>query len=156
MATLDRDPLTSPWLRIFAFVLVLLYPSKIAEELQDLEPEAPLAKSLPHEPRGKTQSSRPLKLAPVSGLDRDAFLAAFKRQVDEPLMACLRAALGTHGRLTLLARLSREGKLTTARILDPASLKLSCVQDALEKMEFRVAGRSLRDESIEVQWRFDF
>lgn len=64
--------------------------------------------------------------------------------------------MGPRGSVTLMARLSRAGRLSAIRLLDPAGLEIECAAQAIGKMQLREVGQTSTDESLEIKWRFDW
>lgn len=97
-----------------------------------------------------------MKLKSLSPLDRDAFLLSFERQAARDLIPCLLAETGASGSLSLLARLHKQGSLTSIRALGAPAPLPECAVRAVEAMHFDTISARLTSDSLEIQWRFDY
>jgi hypothetical protein len=128
--------------------LLALYPCELSES------DAP-GPARPAGPGWHEAAKPKLELQKRSSLDREAFLLAFKQQAGRSLISCLREQVGPTGRVTFVARLHRNGRLSGSRLLI-ANSHLDCAVEALSAMSFTAATQTMNDESTEITWRFDW
>jgi len=147
MAFLDGDSVMG-WLFL---ALLALYPCELSES--DAQPPARPGHWSRHEdpaPRGD------FKARGYGAVDKPLFLAKFTEQAGKELMPCLRKSIASTGTLSFLGRLHKTGELTGVRILTKVEVADECIQVAIEKMSFREVGETMRDDNLEVNWRFDW
>ena len=134
-------------------ILIILY----AVLLSDLSGDANRARQEKLQDHAQPPPAKPeLQLTDASSVDREAFLAAFARQASSDLVPCLKAQGERLGSISLLARLSKQGKLTSVRLVSPKTIGKDCVIAACEKMTFAAVGSKLQKENVEIAWRFEW
>ena len=134
-------------------ILIILFPILLSDlsdgpESARAKQAAPLVTAAPSKPG--------LQLNHASAVDRDAFLASFARQASSELVPCLKAQGERLGWISLLARLSKQGKLTSVRIVSPKTINKDCVIAASQNMTFAGVGSKLQKENVEIAWRFEW
>ena len=152
MGLIDNHPLIS----ILLGVLIVIFPILLSDITGPALKVAPPARSLPIESAPALRISPREKSKMIGTVDRKVFLAAFERQAGSALIPCLNDAIGVHGSVTFLARLHRTGNVSAVRILNPADTRADCITEAVAAMSFPDAGNSIKEHSLEVEWRFDF
>lgn len=92
----------------------------------------------------------------VEKIDEEIFLKSFKRQSNLKLIKCLKVDFPDKSTITLLARLSKKGKLT--HIVTPLSKDglPNCVTENIEVMNFIQLTSELKSSYIEISWRVDW
>ena len=137
-----------PWALGLFLILIPIWLTDLLGLRPDHRPR--VEKPAPESPSAKPA----LKLHEPTTIDRDAFLASFIRQAGADLVPCVRDSLGPSGTVTFLARLTKRGELTAVRLIEPRSL--DCAVDAARAMNFVSVTSSMKQESLEVNWRFDW
>jgi hypothetical protein len=136
-------------------LVVLLWAIGLEEAV--LGPEAPSAATAA--PVGARARRRPLPPLPRDGLrqlNRDAFLASFERQARQALLPCLKDAIAGKGQALLMARVHKSGRLTAARVVAPELRGSPCAGAAIAEMRFDPADLDLKQDSLEIEWRYDW
>ena len=134
-------------------ILIILFPVLLSDlsgapEPSRAKPDAPPVVASPAKPE--------LQLTDASNVDREAFLASFARQASSELVPCLKAQGERLGSISLLARLNKQGKLTSVRLVSPKTISKDCVITASQKMAFKAVGSKLQKENVEIAWRFEW
>lgn len=150
------EAINSKALRPWALgILIILFPIWLTDlfgprskrSVQDRKPAPATSVAKP--------SLKPsLKLHAPTPIDRDSFLASFIRQAGADLIPCVRAAIGPTGSITFLARLTQRGELTAVRMIEPRSLE--CAVEAARAMNFATVTSAMKQETVEINWRFDW
>lgn len=137
-------------------VAVVLQPIWLSPEPIGSATEAqPRAASSPHLVPAPVPQSE-MKLQMEARLDKEAFLASFRRQAAAELTPCLRSWSVEHGSLLLLGRLHRNGKFSALRVLPAATDTPACLVTSTQAMEFSQLTKRLAVPSVEIQWRVDW
>lgn len=152
MGPIDNHPLIS----IVLCLLIVIFPVLLSDISVPAFKDAPPARSLLIESAPALRISPREKSKMIGTVDRKVFLAAFERQAGSGLIPCLNDSIGVHGSVTFLARLHRAGTVSAVRILNPTDTRADCITEAVEKMSFPAAGNSIKEHSLEIEWRFDF
>ena len=132
--------------------LIILYPVL----LSDLDGESFPVPAAPTAAQSHAPAKPELQLSDASSVDREAFLASFSRQAGAELVPCLKAQGERLGAISLLARLSKQGRLTSVRLVSPKTINKDCVIASAEKMAFPAVGSKLQKENVEIAWRFEW
>jgi hypothetical protein len=145
----------------FALVL-LLWSTLIGEDVPWPDPgpapaetPPPVNEGVPG-PRGGKSGRDRLPLRDESGIDTRAFVAAFKRQAQETLVPCLKAWRPSPDFVGVTALLDRTGRLKHLQSLNPAKDLPSCATEATEAMDFVPLAKTLKRDSVTLQWRIDW
>ena len=149
-------------------MLFLLFSTDIGPE-PPLPPLAPVvegtpaapaqASSAPKGPRQRTGTRSDRALLPTkgeTGLDRVAFLAAFKRQAQEALLPCLRGFKPSPASLPVTATLDKAGHLLQTAPLSAAEAVPACFAPAVAVMHFEGVAAGLTRNTVGIQWRIDW
>ena len=133
-------------------VLLALYPCELSESDAPNPSRGGGSQRLPERNLAKPglQNQSP------SAVDKKLFLRRFSSQAGPELMPCLRQSFGESGSVAFLARLHKSGSLSGVRLLKVRKISGDCAVSAIEKMGFADVASSLQDESVEINWRFDW
>ncbi len=131
-----------------------------------LGPEAPsVAEVPPPPPRRVGQAPAHGKLASFQTdapppIDREAFIASFRRQAQTEALRCLRDAAPGPASLHVAATLLKAGKLKNLRAVGVPGAGTEplpgCLGPAVEKMDFAPVAAALEVDSHELMWRLDW
>jgi hypothetical protein len=111
-------------------------------------------------PQQEVDDKRSLKPAfPVRApkqIDREMFVASFRRQSVAELLPCLRTWQSSPASIMVEAVLTKAGRLEHLRMMDRANEMPACLQPAVEQMNFQSIAQQLDRPSVQIQWRVDW
>lgn len=133
---------------------------------EELGPEAPpVAEIAPPPPRrvGKAPARGKLPAFQTDApppIDREAFIASFRRQAQTEALPCLRETEPGPASLHVAGTLLKAGKLKNLRVVGIAGAGTEplpgCLGPAVEKMDFAPVAAVLEVDSHELMWRLDW
>lgn len=144
-------------------LIVLLWPLEIGPEvLAELPPEvqstpapsppptraAGVAKARSTLPAFDTQKDDPI--------DREAFIASFRRQARQGALPCLLQWRPSPASLHLAATLLKSGQLKNLHAIAADANLPDCLEPAVAKMSFAPLAAPLKADAQELQWRIDW
>jgi len=147
-------------LRLLVGIIVALWASDIGPEIIGipLEPSAKVVnQNLAVSSTGKKIQLEKLGDNIVPSLDREAFLASYKRQARASLNECLQGWMPSPGRATFVAVLTKKtGQLTNLEVLGGSNDMPSCVVSLTFAMDFSSVVETMTGGVVTLQWNADW
>lgn len=150
----ERRKKTSALIRFFVIVLIVLIPIFLSELFLDRIPPVKEASPAP-------TTTAPPKLDTLSvgfkaNIDRDAFLASFRRQARAELVPCLERWEFADRSLIFIGKLTKTGELSVRSTIPTGVMPPGCVGKSIAKMNFAPLTTSMKEKFLEVDWRIDW
>lgn len=144
-------------------LILLLWPLEIGPE----EPPAPGPKPAPAAPAPPAPATphpqaKERATLPAFGtqkddpIDREAFIASFRRQARAEALPCLLQGRPSPASLHVAATLLKSGQLKNLRPIGTGTSFPDCLAPAVAKMDFAPLAAPLTADAQELQWRIDW
>jgi hypothetical protein len=123
-----------------------------AGPVADPVPVAPL----PRGSGGRIDQDRLGDRSPAA-IDRDAFLASYRRQARQSLNACLQSWRPSPGQATFAGVLQKKtGRISNLEVLGEGDTLPGCVAELTGQMDFLAVAETMTAETILLQWNAEW